>query len=236
MNRGLIRSDSADLSKTIFLQPKQRLLFALMPDDVFASIWEMFNFIVWSDHIWRSRRHEGKKQLNILPGMRIFLPTTAIFCCDHWVQDDPDLLTKPRIHLRSKVPTEPKDGLQDRTSPSVSISPRRLIEPLALAYIWGAHGACGAVHINTNQLLDLSSISLHLALNMQRLIEASHTSPCPTVRLQQLSNVLFQFCEVLTCWQILAAQLLTEDKIQIITFLLIELSVASGTIQGKIYY
>ena len=94
MNRGLIRSDSADLSKTIFLWPKQRLLFALMPDDVFASIWEMFNFIVWSDHIWRSRRHEGKKQLNILPGMRIFLPTTAIFCCDHWVQDDPDLLNQ----------------------------------------------------------------------------------------------------------------------------------------------
>ena len=149
MNRGLIRSDPADLSKTIFLWPKQRLLFALMPDDVFASIWEMFNFIVWSDHIRRSRRHEGKKQLNILPGMRIFLPTTAIFCCDHWVQDDPDLLTtKPRIHLRSKVPTEPKDGLQDRTSPSVSISPRRLIEPLALAYIWGAHGACvwGCAH------------------------------------------------------------------------------------------
>ena len=172
MNRGLIRSDSADLSKTIFLRPKQRLLFALMPDDVFASIWEMFNFIVWSDHIRRSRRHEGKKQLNILPGTRIFLPTTAIFCCDHWAQDDPGLLTKPRIHP-SKVPTEPKDGLQDRTSPSVSISPRRLIELLALAYIWAAHAACGAVHINTNQLLDLSSISLHLPSSQHAKIDRS---------------------------------------------------------------
>ena len=114
-----------------------------MPDDVFASIWEMFNFIVRPpDHIGQSRRHEEETVEYSL--MRIFCLFSTAVCTvsDGNIQAGETALLHPRIFCCDHRPTpeypsprpRPMSRLTSKKSKCLYIA-RRLIEQLLLAYI-----------------------------------------------------------------------------------------------------
>ena len=129
-----------------------------MPDDVFASIWEMFNFIVWSDHIGQSRQH-GDETVE-------YSPHSESEYSDR-TSPSQNILLWPLAYPRiSKASTHFNVDLEGR---SKCLYIGRLIEPLPLAYIWTARTALHVVGVLAykyqpafRSLLDLSTIDRYM--------------------------------------------------------------------------